>query len=215
MSLNYIGVNSKHKKILVTSAISGEGKSFVAANLASSLALTNKRVILVDFDLNNPSISSQFDIEEKKGVTDYLKGESTLEDIIQPTEINSSLFVISTGKLPSNPTELIMGELAEELIKSLEDIFDYVIIDTAPVMPVTDAYIISQLCDATLYVVRYNYTPKTFIERLDHNNRLNHLKNAAIVFNGITARGLGSTNYGYGYNYDNNQSRKMLSNSSS
>ena len=215
MSLSYIGINSKHKKILVTSAISGEGKSFVATNLASTLALTNKKVVLVDFDLNNPSISSQFQISKKRGVTEFLKGECSLEEIIQTTTINPNLFIICAGTLPSNPTELLMSELAEELIRSLEENFDYIIIDIAPVMPVTDAYIISQYCDATLYVVRYNYTPKVFIEKLDHNNRINHLKNAAIVFNSITSRGLGSTNYGYGYNYDNKHSRKMLSNTGS
>lgn len=215
MSLNYIGINSLHKKILVTSAISGEGKSFVATNLASTLALTNKKVILVDFDLNNPSISTKLKVSNEIGVTEYLMGEASVNDIIQPTEINPNLFLISTGRLPHNPAELIINGRAEELIKQLEEAFDYVVIDTAPTMPVTDAYVLSTYCNATLYVVRHKFTPKVFIEQLDANNKLHQLKNVAIVFNGISPKGLGNSAYGYGYGYgyavDDSDGRKRLS----
>jgi tyrosine-protein kinase Etk/Wzc len=214
MSLNYIGINSQHKKILVTSAISGEGKSFVATNLAITLALTDKKVVLLDFDLNKPSLSEKLKISDEKGITEYLKGESKFEEIIIPTQINSNLYAISTGKLPTNPTELIMNGRAEELIKQLEASFDYIIIDTAPIMPVTDAYVLTQYCDATLYVVRHNFSPRVFVERLDANNKINHLNNLAIVYNGVSARNLGGLNYGYGYGYgypeDDRNTRKRI-----
>ena len=89
----------------------------------------------------------------------------------------------------------------EELLKKLNEHFDYIILDAPPVMPVSDAYVLSAFCDATLYVVRHNHTPKIFIQRLDENNKINHLKNAAIVFNGIQPRGFNKSFYGYGYGY--------------
>jgi Mrp family chromosome partitioning ATPase len=108
-----------------------------------------------------------------------------------------------------------MNGKAEELLKQLDEKFDFIIIDTAPVMPVSDAYILSPFCDATLFVVRHGYTPKVFIERIDENNKIHHLNNAAIIFNGVTPRGFGSSHYGYGYGYgyiyDDRQSRKRIS----
>ncbi len=201
MTLKHIGINSKRKRILVTSSISGEGKSFIATNLALTLALTGKKVVLVDCDLNNPSLNNKLNLKEDKGVAEFLQGICEVETIIRQTDLDKNLYVISTGKLPSNPSELIMDGHMEDLLNQLDGLFDYVVIDTAPVSPVTDAYILSPFCDATLYVIRHGYTPKVFVERIDENNKLNHLNNLAIVFNGVQSRGFGSKNYGYGYGY--------------
>jgi capsular exopolysaccharide synthesis family protein len=215
ISLSYIGVNTKQKRILVTSSITGEGKSFIASNLALTLSLSKKKVILLDFDLNNPTLNQKLKIENQKGIAEYLEGEVELSDIIVATDVNDNFFMIPTGALPDNPTELIMNGRVEELLNQLDEMFDYIIIDTAPVMPVTDAYILAPYCNATLYVVRHGYTPKVFVERLDENNKINHLNNAAIVFNGVTPRGFGSSHYGYGYGYgylyDDTQNRKKIS----
>lgn len=200
-TLPYIGINSIKKRILVTSSVAGEGKSFVAANLALTLALTGKKVVLVDCDLNNPSLKTKLNADNKIGVTEYLLGTAKMEDIIKPAEQNASLFFIAAGQLPHNPSELIMNGRIEDLLNELDAAFDYIIVDTAPVVPVTDAYAISPFCDATLFVIRHHYTPKVFVQRIDENNRLNHLNNIAIVFNGIRPRGFGSKNYGYGYGY--------------
>jgi Mrp family chromosome partitioning ATPase len=94
-----------------------------------------------------------------------------------------------------------MNGRAKELIDYLESIFDYVVIDTAPVNPVTDAYVLSEYCDTTLYIIRQKYTPKVVVQRIDENNRINRLNNIAIIFNGVHSRGFGSNNYGYGYGY--------------
>jgi tyrosine-protein kinase Etk/Wzc len=199
-TLNYLGVGAEKKRILVTSAISGEGKSFIAANLSLSLALTGKKVVLLDFDLNNPSLDSKLHIEQHTGITEFLLGETSADKIIQQTDLDENLFLISPGKLPRNPSELIMNGRAKELFEYLDKFFDYIIIDVAPVGPVSDAYILSPYCDATLYIVRHGFTPKLFVGRIDENNKLNKLTNAAIVFNGVSKRGFAG-NYGYGYGY--------------
>lgn len=200
-TLKFVGIDSKHKRILVTSAISGEGKSFIATNLALTLALTGKKVVLIDCDLNNPSLNNKLRLHNEKGITEYLQGSSEVEDIIRETDLNESLFLISTGALPHNPSELIMSPRMEELLNRLDGLFDYIVIDTAPVSPVTDAYTLSPLCSATLFVIRHKYTPKVFVQRIDEENKMSQLKNLAIVFNGIRPRGFGNKNYGYGYGY--------------
>ncbi|MES2851251.1 MAG: polysaccharide biosynthesis tyrosine autokinase [Bacteroidota bacterium] len=202
VSLLFLGIDSYHKKILVTSSLPGEGKSFVAANLAVSLAMTGKKVALVDIDLHNPSLGKLFDITtEEIGVSDYLLGERKLEEIIRKVPNHENLSFISSGGLHPTPSELLENGKIQELISSLEEKFDLVVIDTAPVVMVTDAYHLSSLADATLYVIRHKYTPKMVVKRIDENNKINSLKNPAIIFNGVKMRGFMKNNYGYGYDY--------------
>jgi tyrosine-protein kinase Etk/Wzc len=201
-SLSYLGISSKKKKILITSSIPGEGKSFVAANLAISLALTDKKVVLLEVDLRKPKLSEIFGFNSSlAGISNYLIGEKEADEIIKRTEINPNLFIISAGPIPPNPSELILNGRIQELLSYLENAFDYIVIDTAPVSPVTDAYLLSQFCDATLYLVRHAYTPRIYLQLLDENNRVRGLKNLAIIFNGVKSRGLGKNGYGNGYGY--------------
>ncbi|MBA2561833.1 MAG: polysaccharide biosynthesis tyrosine autokinase, partial [Chitinophagaceae bacterium] len=200
-SLAFFGIDQKRKKILITSSVSGEGKTFVAINLAISLALTGKKVVLMEMDLRKPKLSPLLNIKRDIGITSYLIGKSDTSEIIKQTEVNENLHFISAGPLPPNPSELILHERMETLIKNLEKLFDYVIIDTAPVVPVTDAHILSKYCDATLYIVRHGFTSKVHIKRLEENNELTGLKNVSIIFNGLKSRGFGNTAYGYGYGY--------------
>jgi len=202
VALNYLGVNTTHKKVLITSGISGEGKSFIATNLALSMALTGKKVVLLEMDLHSPAISENMAVDrEASGISSYLLGTREPEEIIKRTELNENLFFIPAGPLSGNPTELLMNNKLPELLNYLDAIFDYIIIDSAPVAPVTDAYIISPLCDATLYIIRHRHTPKVLVEQIDKNSKVNILKNMAIVFNGIRPRGFGKHHYGYGYGY--------------
>jgi tyrosine-protein kinase Etk/Wzc len=201
VALNYLGVNTTHKKVLVTSGISGEGKSFIATNLALSMALTGKKVVLLEMDLHSPAISENMGVDREVGMSSYLLGTREPEEIIKRTELNDNLFFIPAGPLSGNPTELLMSNRLPELLNYLDAIFDYIIIDSAPVAPVTDAYIISPLCDATLYIIRHRHTPKVLVEQIDKNSKVNILKNMAIVFNGIRPRGFGKHHYGYGYGY--------------
>jgi len=187
------------RRILVTSTIAGEGKSFIALNLALTFALTGKRVALLELDVNNPNISNKLNISSCPGIADYLQDRCSQESIIKQYNDLETLFVIPAGKYPDNHfSELLENGKIHDLVDHLSGSFDYVIIDTAPVSSITDAYILSAHCDITLYVVRHKYTPKVFVERLDQNDQL---INIAVVFNDIRARGFGKYHFGYGYGY--------------
>jgi len=185
------------KRLLVTSSIGGEGKSFVSNNLAKSLASSGKKVVLIDFDMRNPKTSSLFSLNNRAGIKEYLEDEKNAEDIIQKTEYDN-LFVIPAGEPAVNPTELLLSSSLGKLFEYLDNAgFDYIIADTAPIQPVTDAYIISEFCDTTLFVVRHRYTPKAMIKLLDENNKIKALKNLNIVFNGVKSRGVFSKSICY------------------
>ncbi len=201
ISLSFLGINADHKKILLTSSISGEGKSFISANLAVSISLTGKKVVLVDLDLNKPSLSNILNVNYEDGVTEFLTGEKRPDQIINKLDTHENLYFISAGSLPENPTELLANGKVSALIQYLETNFDMVIIDTSPAVLVTDAYILSGLCDATLYVIRHNYTPKLLVKRIDESGQINPINNPAIIFNGLKTRGMFKSNYGYGHNY--------------
>ena len=201
VSLSYMGIDATHKKILFTSSISGEGKSFIAVNLAISLASTGKKVVLVDMDLNNPTIGKILAITQEMGVSDYLMGRRTPEAIIEKVKSYENLYYISAGTMVDGPSELMVNGKVPEFISYLDKNFDVVLIDTSPVVLVTDAYLLSGLCDTTLYVIRHKYTPKMIIRRMDDNNTINPLHNTAIIFNGVKGRGFFKNSYGHGYGY--------------
>ncbi|MEI9809886.1 MAG: polysaccharide biosynthesis tyrosine autokinase [Bacteroidota bacterium] len=201
-SLAYLGVSHAGKKrVLITSSLSGEGKSFVALNLSLSLAMTGKKVVLIELDLANPSLSTKLNVRYEQGASNYLRGECEPEEIIKRTTVNNNLFFLPSGPLPDNPSELLMSERLTDLLTYLEDIFDYVIIDSAPATLLSDAYVLSPMCHATLYVVKHKFTPKVYIERLGQENSVNQLHNLGIIFNGIRSRGFTKNGYGYGYGY--------------
>ncbi|MFN5423162.1 MAG: GumC family protein [bacterium] len=200
-ALNHQGIGQEKQSVLVTSSISGEGKSYVAANLAISFSLTGKRVILVDLDLHNSSLGDIFSLSQEKGVTDYLIGDADLSDTIKSLPGYDNLFFLNAGTATSDPSELLANGRIKQLIHKLENQFDLVIIDTAPAVLVADAYLLSQLCASTVYVVRHGYSPKSLLKRFDINSRTTPLKDPVIVFNGIKTRGYLNTAYGFGYSY--------------
>jgi capsular exopolysaccharide synthesis family protein len=199
-SLTYMGVDENHKKVMITSSITGEGKSFIAINLGISLSLMGKRVVLLELDLRKPKLSEQFHISRKIGLSNYLIGKLEADEIIKQTP-SENLFLIPSGPIPPNPSELIANGKLQELLSHLEKKFDYILIDTAPVNPVTDAFILSPLCNVSLFVVRYDYTPKVMLQKLDDKLKRKGLKNPAIIFNGVKEKGFGKYGNGYGYGY--------------
>lgn len=200
-AIGLYGRTTSKKKILVTSSIAGEGKSFVAANLALSLALSGKRVVLMDADLRSPKSSAIFGLEDSKGLSEYLLTKSSMQDIIKPSGSNSNLSIIPAGGVCLNPTELLLTGRLSELFTYLDTAFDYILVDTSPIDPVTDAYVLSEYCERTLFVIRHAYTPKTMVQLLDESNKIKALRGLAIVFNGVKKRGFLKGRYGFGYGF--------------
>ena len=205
-SLSYLGIGPGKKKVLITSSISGEGKSFIAANLALSLALTEKKVVLLELDLRKPSLAKIFNNMNILGISDYLKGKVSKEQIINRTHENEHLFIISSGNEISNPSEILLNGKLEELLKYLEQHYDYIIMESGPINAVTDPLIISSLCDATLFVIRYNYTSREQLTILKDHLKVRELKNAAVIFNGVNS--LGFSKYGAVYGYTDKKKKE-------
>ena len=151
--------------------------------------------------MNNPTLAKILNVNYEDGITEFLNGEKKADEIVYKLDTHENLYFIPAGNLPENPTELLANGKVNSLINYLENNFDMVLIDTSPAVLVTDAYILSGMCDATLYVIRHNYTPKILIKRIDVSNQINPINNPAIVFNGVKMRGVFKNNYGYGYDY--------------
>jgi capsular exopolysaccharide synthesis family protein len=189
------------KRILVTSSIKGEGKSFVSSNLAISLAKNGRKVCLVELDLHHPKLTERFGYEMTDGVMDYLSGKIPAEGIAFQTETNPNLSLVTAGHPVDDPSELLQNGKIETLLAYLETKFDIVLIDTAPYLALTDAATLAPLVNLVLYIVRHNHTLKTHLEMLDENMQAIEVQNLAIIFNGIKKRGFGRYSYGYGYGY--------------
>ena len=199
-SLGYLGIDENHKRILITSSISGEGKSFIAINLGISLSLVGKKVAVLELDLRKPKLSEVFQISRSVGLSNYLVGKKDLNEIIKQTKIEN-LVLLPSGPIPPNPSELISNGRLEQLLEELEVNFDYIIIDTAPTNPVTDAFLVSPMADVTVFVVRHDYTPKIFLPKLGQYKKEGRLKNLSIIYNGVRGKGIEKYGYGYGYGY--------------
>ena len=186
--------------ILVTSTVSGEGKSFISANLAISLSLLGKKVVIVGLDIRKPGLNKVFNISKKEhGITQFLTNPTiNLMDLVQQSDINSNLYILPGGTVPPNPTELLARDGLDKAIETLKTNFDYVILDTAPVGMVTDTLLIGRTADLSVYVCRADYTRKaefTLINELAENNKL---PNLCIAINGLD---LQKKKYGYYYGY--------------
>ena len=197
-NLAFMGMNEENKTLLVTSSISGEGKSFIALNLAMSFTLTGKKVGLMEMDLRKPKLSKYLEISRDPGITNFLINKANIDQIIKETKY-PNLFVISAGPIPPNPTELILSPKFGEMMALLKEKFDYIIIDSAPIGPVTDSQLISSYANTTLYVVRHGFTPKVFLRMMDDLYQQKKFNNMALIFNGLKPRGISFLGYGYGY----------------
>ncbi len=202
-NIQFILNNKDEKVILVTSSISGEGKSFICSNLAISLALLGKRVLLVGMDIRNPQLANYLGLHNPKGLTNYLADAQTdIHDIIIPNAIQENLDIILAGPVPPNPSELLLSERVDELFAAMRKEYDYIVVDSAPVSMVSDTFCLRRISDATVYVCRANYTTKEFIRYANRIVSEKRLNKVSFVLNGTTAK------QGYGYGYGNTANKK-------
>jgi succinoglycan biosynthesis transport protein ExoP len=194
------------KTLMLTSSISGEGKTFCSINIATVFAMSDKKTIIVGLDLRKPKIFEDFKISNEIGAVNYLIGQKTLDEVIQKTHI-PYLDVITSGPVPPNPAELIMSDSMTEMFTLLKERYDYIILDTPPVGLVSDALELANFSDVILYIVRQNFTKKDMITLLNSRNKRGELDNVSIILNGFESKakyGYGyGYNYGYGYGYGN------------
>ena len=193
-------LKSDQKVILVTSTVSGEGKSFISANLAISLSLLGKKVVIVGLDIRKPGLNKVFNISRKEqGITQYLSNpEKNLMDFVQLSDINKNLYVLPGGTVPPNPTELLARDGLDKAIEILKKNFDYVILDTAPIGMVTDTLLIGRVADLSVYVCRADYTRKAEFTLVNELAESGKLPNLCTVINGLN---LQKKKYGYYYGY--------------
>ena len=204
-NLQFLIKQSEPQVIMITSNVSGEGKTFISVNLASSLAISGKKVICLELDLRKPKLSAALDQDHLNGFTNYIVSEeNVIKNFIKPTTQHPNLFLMSSGPTPPNPSEILLNEKFLFLINELKKQFDFVIIDSAPVGLVSDALTISNFTDLSLYVLRQNYSLKHSLTNLNELIKSNKLRRTYIVVNDIHASSggyYGYSNYGYGYGY--------------
>lgn len=209
-NLQFISSKSTSKIIAVTSTISGEGKTFVAINLAGIISFSDKKVIVLDLDMRKPRIHKGFGVENTKGMSTILSGRDNVSDCIIHSEL-PNLHIITAGPVPPNPSELILNENMNKTLEELKQVYDYIIIDNPPVGIVTDAVISFQKADYPVYVFKANYSKKPFIQTLHRICEDTNIKGASVILNAVEKNfvnygikgyyNYGGYGYGFGYGY--------------
>ncbi|MHC1703445.1 MAG: GumC family protein [Tenuifilaceae bacterium] len=195
-NLQYLLRDPKQKVITVTSTISGEGKTFIAANLGAIISLTGKKVLILGLDLRKPKLQNIFGPFPQKGLSTYLIGRDTAEEIVIKTEYDN-LFYAPSGPIPPNPAELIESSKMDEFVRWAKEHYDFIILDTPPIAVVTDALLTQRFTDMVLFVVRFNYSNKDVLKLVEGLRKSNETKNIALIINDLQHR----RGYGYGYSY--------------
>ncbi len=195
-NLLFVLGDRNEKVIMITSTTSGEGKSFVSINLAATLSLLDKKVLIIGMDIRKPRLAEYFDIHPRFGLTQYLASDQiTLDSLIVNDPRIPSLDIITAGPIPPNPAELLTSKKLDAMMAELRERYDYIIIDSAPVGMVSDTFTLDRLADATVYVVRANYTSRSDLRFIEEIYRDHRLKKLTVAVNGTATR----RGYGYGY----------------
>ena len=196
-NLSYFASKSKHKVILVTSTMPGEGKTFTAVNIATILTRAKKKVVLLDLDLHKPKQANAFNLQNDVGVTSYIVGKSTINQITKESGIDDLKIILSGPRTP-NASELILDENLEKLINELKEAYDYVIIDTPPIGLLSDALVLMKQSDINIFVMKAGVSKRDFIDIAHQLVEKNDIKHMSIVLNGVSSKNIPS-GYGAGY----------------
>jgi polysaccharide biosynthesis transport protein len=199
-NLQFVDIDHPPRTVVITSAVAGEGKSTTACNLAITLAQAGIRVALVESDLRRPKIADYLGIEGSVGLTSVLIGRATLDDALQSWG-RSGLAVLASGPIPPNPSELLGSGHMVALLRQLQQRFDVIIIDAPPLLPVTDAAVLSRICDGAVVVVRYGKTKREQLERTAKALSTVDARILGTVLNMAPTKGPDAYAYGYGYGY--------------
>jgi capsular exopolysaccharide synthesis family protein len=194
-NLNFFTSGKEKKVFLITSSISGEGKTFCALNLSTVFSFSGKPTLLIGADLRKPRIFNDLGLNNEIGLSSYLSNTAKLSQVIQRSEI-SNLDVICSGPIPPNPSELLMEDKMSHLMQELKNMYDYIIIDTAPIGLVTDAYVLMEHVDHTIYLVRQNYSTQDSLKQAQEIYANGKIKKVSILFNDVKLK---KDKYGYGY----------------
>ena len=198
-NLEFINSSSRKKRLIsVTSTVSGEGKTFVAVNLGGIIALSDQKVIILDLDLRKPKVNLAFSAENVIGISTILIGKHSVHECIQETTI-PNLHFISAGPTPPNPSELILNARFDDMLDELHQLYDVVIVDTPPVGLVTDGILIMRKADVPIYIVRADYSKKSFLKNINKIMKTNNFTRLTVILN--DAKGV-AAGYGYGYGYE-------------
>ncbi|MEZ0542962.1 GumC family protein [Fibrella arboris] len=198
--------------LLVTSSISGEGKTFVSLNLGASLSLVDRPTVVLELDLRRPTYQETFHLDVNVGISEYLTGDATLNEVLQPVPGYKNFFMISSGVLDDeqNPAELLSSPKMQQLIADLRERFDYIMLDTPPLGLVSDAQLVAPFADSTLFVVRHGVTPQTSLKAIELVRREQRFKNLSLVLNGVVGNDGSYLSHSHKDRYYQAQPRRWL-----
>jgi capsular exopolysaccharide synthesis family protein len=201
-NLQYIISNKEKPVIMITSSFSGEGKSFVSTNMGAVMAVSGKRTVIMEFDIRKPKIVSGLDLKRKMGITNYIIGKASFNDLLVKVEGVEGLYVIPCGPIPPNPSELLLDKRLDELMKEVIANFEVIIMDTAPVGLVSDALNLSRFADCTLYIIRQGHTFRKQLGLIEEIYQDKKLPRLCVLLNDIKPEGgYYGGYYGGGYGY--------------
>ncbi|GAB3555224.1 GumC family protein [Spirosoma fluminis] len=200
----------KSQVLLFTSSISGEGKSFISLNLGASLALVDRTTVILEMDMRKPKLHKSLHMENRAGLSNYLIGEATIDELLRPILGYENYYIITAGPLPPNPSELLSSPRLAQLFEELKARFDYVLVDSPPVGLVTDSQLIAPFADATMFLVRHDHTPKNSMKMVDVLYKEHRFQKLSIILNGVGEGESYYYNYGYGDYYGGSDKNRRL-----